>query len=227
MTDEYQSIPVADARAAVQASGELVAFKGPEFWQGSRDTFDPWLPMFSPTEEKPHPEFARVIIARREQEPREVVISWDEYAAELELDDPEWLEKRRQKPMAIFGAEVERHAYRVVFADVLAAAFPPARVAPRRCTEAEPRAAVAEVVPEPEPERDWFAEVKAADVGTLNGLYDEAREAGALVKVEGLQVAFSDRLLELTVPPKPKPAALPSKPVEPRPSGQRRRRGKR
>lgn len=216
MSDEYQSIPVAAARAAVQASGELVGFQGPEFWQGvSEGMFgSPWLSMFAPTEEKPHPEFARVIIKRKGQDPREVVISWDEYAAELEIDDPEWLAKRTQKPMSIFGAEVERHAYRVVFADVLAPLLAPARIAAdvNGHVPAEPWAP---------PARDWIAEVKAADAQTLNALYDEAREAGALAKVDGLQAAIMDRTLDLEHPSTAEP-----KPT-PRPQGNRRRRGKR
>lgn len=224
MSDEYQSIKVADARAAVQASGELEGIEGPHYSVGDPAAFGTflWAPAFRATEAHPHPDFARVIITRKGQKPREVVISWDEYAEQM--DDPEWDALRAQKPMSIFGAEVERHAYRVVFADVLAKAFPPRIISDQRYAEAEPRlvtvAADWELNP-PKPPRDWFAEVKVADAATLNALYDEARDAGALVKVDGLQKAFTDRLIELSSAPKPKPS--------PRPQGDRprRRRSKR
>lgn len=239
MSDEYQSIPVAAARAAVQASGELVGFQGPEFWQGikAREFGSPWLPMFAPSDDRQWPEFARVIIKRKGQDPREVVISWDEYAAELEIDDPEWLAKRTQKPMSIFGAEVERHAYRVTFADVLAPLLAPARVA-ANADGAMPWAATQTPVTRGEkPARDWIAEVKAADAQTLNALYDEARAAGALAKVDGLQAAIMDRTLDLEHPPVklPPPPVTPGQiagtrwageNLPPRPQGQRRRRGK-
>lgn len=237
MTDqeqEYQSIPVAAARAAVQASGELEGIEGPHYAMGSPGVLNAqwWLPVFKSTDDAPHPDFARVIITRRGQKPREVVISWDEYAAELELNHPEWLEKRKQKPMSIFGAEVERHAYRVVFADVLAAAMPPRIISADVAIDpATLKSGRLMVVPDDRPAagwdlraRDWFAEVKAADAVSLNGLTDEARAAGALAKVDGLQQAFMDRLLELE---QAKRAAGVPKPVAPPRDRPNHRRGKR
>lgn len=231
--DEYQSIPVAAARAAVQASGELEGIEGPLFLA---DNESDWLPYYiGRYDPEAMPLMAKVVITRKGQKPREVVISWDEYAAELDETDPEWAQKRRRKPMSIFGAEVERHAYRVAFADVLAAAMPRHIVAPADAVKLAPGPDRMMVVPDDRPAagwglpaRDWFAEVKAADAAKLNGLYDEARDAGALVKIDGLQQAFTDRMLELSKAPavfadvdKPK--------TEPRPQGQgqRRRRGKR
>lgn len=228
MSDDYQSIPVAAARAAVQASGQLEAIQGPQYL--SAQSVD-WRPYFAPNDDASHPEFARVIVTRMGQAPREVVISWAEYAAELELDDSEWLEKRKQKPMSIFGAEVERHAYRVIFADVLAAALPPViSGAAVSLGDMPPQGGRVTVIPEPTwdplpPPRDWLAEVSAADAQKLNALYEEAREAGALADVEGLQGAIMTRMLDLeAAKQKPKPA-----PSTPRPQGQgnRRRRGKR
>lgn len=231
MTDqeqEYKSIPVAAARAAVQASGELAGLKGPEFWQADRLTDKVgglWLPMFVATDDNPHPAFARVIITRKDQEPREVVISWAEYEAEIETEQEQaWADGRRLKPMSIFGAEVERHAYRVAFADVLAAAFPPRVREDHRYGDADPHAEVTQAW---EPARDWIGEVKSADAVKLNALYDEAREAGALVKVDGLQLAFTNRMLDLATAPKPTPAPRPKTSDVVTPSGNRRRRGKR
>ncbi len=232
MSDDYQSIPVAAARAAVQESGQLEGVEGPHYAVGDLGAFGAmqWSPAFRASDEHPHPAFARVVITRKEQKPREVVISWDEYEAEIETEQERaWAEGRRLKPMSIFGAEVERHAYRVVFADVLAAAFPPVE-RPSTAPDAEPW--------EP-PARDWIAEAKAADAQTLNALYDEARAAGALAKVDGLQAAIMDRTLDLEHPPVklPPPPVTPEQiaatrrageNLPPRPQGQgsRRRRGK-
>ncbi len=185
MSDEYQSIPVAAARAVVQESGQLEGIEGPHFSVGEPAAFGAflWAPAFRATDTHPHPDFARVIVTRKGQKPREVVISWDEYAEQMDAD-PAWDAIREKKPMSVFGAEVERHAYRVVFADVLAEAFPPIE---RRAATPEERTAD----PWEPPARDWIAEVQAADAPKLNELYDEARAAGALVKVDGLQAAIS------------------------------------
>lgn len=216
MSDEYQSIPVAVARAAVQASGLLEGVEGPLFLA---DNEAEWLPYYiGRYDPEAMPLMAKVIITRQSQKPREVVISWDEYAAELALNDPEWLEKRKQKPMSIFGAEVERHAYRVVFADVLAEVAP----APRERVADDRPAAGWDL-----PARDWFTEVKAADAGTLNALTDEARVAGALAKVDGLQQAFMDRLLELEQTKRPTPKPTPRPAAADKPAAPGRRRGKR
>lgn len=226
MSDEYQSIPVAAARAAVQASGELEGIEGP-LYLAEADAGSEWLAYFSKTlyGEAGHPEFAKVIVTRKGQKPREVVISWGEYAEQMDAD-PEWDALRVMKPMSIFGAEVERHAYRVVFADVLADAFPPEPRISQRVPDAFPAAGWGAL---DEPTRDWFAEVKSADAGKLNALTDEARDAGALAKVDGLQQAFMDRLLELEQAKRPMPTPAPRPVVTDKlaAQGQRRRRGKR
>ncbi len=217
MTDEYQSIRVAAARAAVQESGQLEGIEGPHFL--SAQSVD-WRPYFAPSADGiSRPDFARVIITRKGQRPREVVISWDEYAEQMD-SDPEWDAIREKKPMSVFGGEVERHAYRVVFADVLAQAFPPRIVSGPPPEGWDPKDDRTMALPDDEPARDWKAEVRVADAVRLNALYDEARKAGALVKVEGLQLAFTDRMLDLASTPKPTPPAA-------RPQGNRRRKGKR
>lgn len=217
MTDDYQSIPVAVARAAVQASGELEGVEGPLFLA---DNEAEWLPYYvARYDPASFPLMAKVIVTRKGQKPREVVISWDEYAAELELNDPEWLEKRKQKPMSIFGAEVERHGYRVVFADVLAAALPPRIITGSLDTGSTWQAGDRMmVVPDDSPAagwdlppRDWIVEVQAVpDLVGLNKIDDEARAAGALAKVDGLQQAIMNRMLDLTASPKPKPKPRPA-----------------
>lgn len=224
--DAYQSIPVAVARASVLASGDLEGIEGPEFSEdGER-----WTPYWFGRSEPPA--LGRVVITRRGQSPRVVVISWAEREAS-DGEDAAWSIERSEKPMSIFGAEVERHAYRVVFADVLAPLLgPPRTVEVQRYTQAEP-----EVITTWDPPRAWHAEVAAADAVKLKALYDEARAAEALLSVEGLQAAFTERQIEIATASKPQPkpagpspADMPKhKPETPRPQGQgnRRRRGKR
>lgn len=191
MTDEYQSIPVAVARAAVQESGLLEGFEGPLFLA---DNEADWLPYFiGRYDPASHPLMAKAIITRVGQKPREVVVSWDEYAEDLELNDPDWAAKRAQKPMSIFGAEVERHAYRVVFADVLAKLDRPSQPP----ADPEPWA------PKGDPVRDWQADLAGASTkAEVDALFEEARAAKALTDAS-LHEAFTRRLREVLASPKP------------------------
>lgn len=161
---EPRSITVEQARAAVLASGDLAALDGPYFlaaadaeWSRVHLAADP-------------PVAARVIITRRDQAPREIVIGWAEYEAQ-EQTDPEWNATRAAKPMTIFGSEVERHAYRVVFADVLA---PLLTVAPASADGPAPWETGTVLAAD----RDWRTEFFATtDVETLDALVKEARGA--------------------------------------------------
>lgn len=219
MSDDYQSIPVAAARAAVQASGELEGIEGPLFLADGETP--EWEPFFSKAlhGKDAHPEFAQVIVTRKGQKPRRVVIAWDEYAEQMD-NDPEWDAIRASKPMAVFGSEVERHAYRVVFADVLEKAFSRDVVEVQRIGQPKPEQYPAT------PVREWKAEVADASAQKLNELYDEARRDGALVAVDGLQQAFTDRLLRLSEAPKAA-SPTPRAPAAAQGQGNRRRRGKR
>lgn len=196
--DDRQSITVADARAAVQASGLLEAIEGPQYLSPANVD---WRPYFRPTDDAEHPEFARVVVTRQGQKPREVVISWDEYAEIIGDDDAanereaEWNDTRARKPMSIFGAEAERHAYRVVFADVLATIEQ--RPAPVKHYIAGGTIASGAVV-----ERDWHADLAAASTkAEVDALFEEARAAKAL-KDAGLHEAFTRRLREVLASPK-------------------------
>ncbi|WP_336647561.1 hypothetical protein [Microbacterium sp. MMO-10] len=230
MSDDYQSIPVAVARAAVQESGQLEGIEGPLFLA---EVGEQWEPFFSKATygADGHPEFAKVTVTRKGQKPREVVIAWDEYAEQMDTD-PEWDAIRAQKPMAVFGGEAERHAYRVVFADILASLAPVAQqISVQTFADTEPRTATV-------PGRDWFTEVNAASAQLLLGLFDEARKAGVIPPGSALLQAFTDRQIELSnvaKPAAPNPAkvaelaklgaSLPER--SPQGSGNRRRRGKR
>ncbi|WP_102191525.1 hypothetical protein [Microbacterium aurantiacum] len=153
---EERSFTVEAARAAVLASNELEAFEGPHFRAG-RD--GAWDSVFLRDEEHPHPDFARVIVTRRGQAPREVTIGWADYAEIIAGADEartaserEWVATRGRKPMTIFGSEAERHGYRVVFADILA---PLLGGSVRRAATPASQAA--------EPGRDFAAEIRAAE----------------------------------------------------------------
>ncbi len=211
MTDQdYQSIPIAEARAAVLASGEREALAGPFYITTAGATPEPY---FIATDEVPHPVAGFVTIKRKGHEARDVWIPWGEYAEELRLNDPEWLEKRDAKPMSIFGAEIERHAYRAEFADVLAAAMP------LRSASAPPLGGWdlgrdrMMIVPDAPSGRDWHADLAAAQtVQDVDALFSEARGAKALQSAE-LHEAFTRRLQEIVA--KPATVDPPVEPVKP------------
>lgn len=170
--NEPRTIPVEAARAAVLASGQLDAIDGPHFLA---DPEAEWLRYHV----KPEPPLlARVIITRTGQQPREIVVSWAEYEKQ-EQSDPDWNATRAEKPMTIFGSEVERHAYRVVFADIL---VPLLDSRPAATVDPAPWDAPAEPA-----QRDWAAEIEAAqtilDIDTIDR---EARAVRAFrADVEG------------------------------------------
>lgn len=157
---EPRTIPVEAARAAVLASGQLAAIDGPYFLAAADAD---WADFHVDREP---PIAARVIVTRVGQEPRKITIGWAEYEQQ-ESNDPEWNELRARKPMAIFGSEVERHAYRVVFADILAPLLEsgPARI--DASTYADDASA-----PTDPTARDWAAEIDAAqtvlDIDTID-----------------------------------------------------------
>lgn len=190
---EEKPFTVEAARAAVLASGELEALEGPHFRSG-RD--GAWDSVFLADETHPHPDFARVIITRRGQQPREVAISWADYAEVIEGDDAsrtaaerEWIATRGRKPMAIFGSEAERHGYRVAFADVLS---------PILGRGARP-AADGEVAPSG---RDFAAEIAAAEtLEQIDHLERDGRAARIFTPDKtgtGLHRALRDKRKTLT-----------------------------
>lgn len=161
---ERRTISVETARAAVLASGELESLDGPYFL-ASEDA--EWKRTHFGTTP---PIAARVNITRRGQAERPVIIGWDEYEAQ-EQTDPDWNATRALKPMTIFGSEVERYAYRVVFADILAPLLVATPSAPEDGSVPWQAADV-------EPERDWAAEIAAAaDIDALDTVVRAARAA--------------------------------------------------
>lgn len=161
---ERRTISVETARAAVLASGELESLDGPYFL--ATEDAEWKLVHFGATP----PIAARVNVTRRGQAQRPVTIGWNEYEAQ-DQTDPDWNATRALKPMTIFGSEVERHAYRVVFADILAPLLAAAPTAP------DDGPAPWETTDDLR-ERDWAAEIAAAaDVDALDAVVREARAA--------------------------------------------------
>lgn len=159
---ERRTISVETARAAVLASGDLESLDGPYFLAAEDAE---WKRVHFGTTP---PIAARVVITRRGHAPREVIIGWDEYEAQ-DQTDPDWNATRALKPMTIFGSEVERHAYRVTFADILA---PLLTAAPAVADDGPAPWETADAVRK----RDWAAEIAAAaDVDALDAVVREAR----------------------------------------------------
>ncbi|MDR6691367.1 hypothetical protein J2X55_002279 [Microbacterium sp. 1154] len=162
---ERRTISVETARAAVLASGELEMLDGPYFLAEEDGAWRRFHFGGTP------PIAARVVITRRGHSPREVIIGWDEYEAQ-DQTDPDWNATRALKPMTIFGSEVERHAYRVTFADILAPLLAAAPAAPDDGPAPWETAA--------RPTRDWFAEFALArSIEEIDALHVEARAAQA------------------------------------------------
>ncbi|WP_336632627.1 MULTISPECIES: hypothetical protein [unclassified Microbacterium] len=234
-TDELKGIGVAEMRAAVQASGTLEGIEGPDFLSPSDVD---WRPYFRASDDAEHPEFARVTVTRVGQRPRNVVISWAECEAEIESErEQAWADGRRLKPMSIFGAEAERHAYRVVFADILepivqarkASALPAMPGACGRHPQgtSEPCAGCAQVRQRAAEvhgsHRDWLADLAAtSSKAEVDALFEDARQAKAL-KDATLHEAFTRRLREVLASPKvdewePRPTPNPTLGVVPSPA---------
>lgn len=225
----------------VTASGELAGFDGP-FYSADGEAWSRWWLS------EDLPKLAKVVVTRKDVAPREVVIAYDEFKPGDD-DKDEHRDRWVEKPMISFGAAIERHAFRVVFGDILESLFAPraATTGPYSKDTAEPAVTSWEPV---ENARDWVEEIAVAGDARLGELHVEARAAGALKDAALLQ-AFTERKLALAARPMPSstppdstnptrpatPAIIPKMrskqepqhPVESRPAGQgqRRRRGKR
>lgn len=130
-----------------------------------------WAPSWSPTDEHPHPQFARVSVFRKEvRVPTTVTIRWDEqYPAASE----EWSGKWDRSPMRHFGRTVRMVAYRQTFRELLG----------NTVIEDEDRTDRAEAAPaatdEPAP-RDWAAEIADAESDTM---LDEIEKEGRALRI--------------------------------------------
>lgn len=176
-----------------------------------------WAEVWLPSEEFPHPVFARVEVHRKDVPiPTRVTIRWDEQFPEA---SEEWAAKWARSPMRHFGRTARMVAYRQAFRDLLGDLV----------IEDEPDAH--EPMPgqdaEPAP-RDWAAEFAAAEtVEQLDVIVKDARKARVFTPTaEGtaLDRAWKSRrkeilaraALEAEPAPKPTPADI-AKHVHPEP----------
>lgn len=139
-----QAATLAEISAIVLASGYWAGAGEPEF---STDGSE-WSPVFIPTAQCRHPEFARASVHRvGAVAPVTVTVSW----AESLPEDPAWQLAWFKRPMALFGARALRAAYRRAFGDVVEVAPNPAEG-----DDVPDAASVAEPAP------DWSARIAAA-----------------------------------------------------------------
>ncbi|GAA3009281.1 hypothetical protein [Microbacterium aurantiacum] len=123
-----------------------------------------WREAWSPSDEHPSPEFARVTVHRKDVAvPTTVTIRWDE---QRPRENDEWAEKWDGAPTRHFGRTVRMVAFRQTFRDILGDIQLP--------DEERGGAAPGDAAPA----RDWAAEIEAATtVEAIDALDGEARQA--------------------------------------------------
>lgn len=169
-----------------------------------------WAEVWLPSEEFPHPVFARVDVHRKDVPiPTRVTIRWDEqFPAAAE----EWAEKWLRSPMRHFGRTVRMVAYRQAFRDLLGDLV---------IEEELPELAQA-AAPAP---RHWGTEIVGAEtVANLDEIVKAARAERVFTPDAGgtaLDRLWRERRRELVAAaeeataPRPKPNA-PAKPTPPK-----------
>lgn len=135
-----------------------------------------WAPSWSPTDENPHPQFARVSVYRKEvRVPTTVTIRWDEqYPAASE----EWSGKWDRSPMRHFGRTVRMVAYRQTFRELLGNTVIEDEDRTDRAEAARPAA------DEPAP-RDWAAEIADAESDTMLDAIEKEGRALRIFTADG------------------------------------------
>lgn len=123
-----------------------------------------WSETWAPTEEHPHPQFARVTVHRKDVKiPTRKTIRWDEQYPEA---SDEWAAKWMRSPMRHFGRTVRMVAMRETFRDLLGNVVIEDESDDRAPWSSAPSAPPTPTVPDAP--RDWAAEFAAA--ATLDAL---------------------------------------------------------
>lgn len=127
-----------------------------------------WREAWSPSEEHPYPEYARVSVYRKEVRiPTTVTIRWDEHVPRA---DEFWLSKWVQSPARHFGRTVRMIAFRQTFRELLGNLVLEDEAVERGVPEPTPVAAPAA--------RDWADEIaSAATLERLDVVEKDARAA--------------------------------------------------
>ena len=174
--EEVQQTLAEYERIAI-GTGEWNGTDAPEFSDNGMAWTSAWLP----SEDNEHPALCRATVYRKGVDhPVVVIVRWDEA---FPADD-DWRALWGRKPIALFGAFAIRAALRRAFRDVIGERREPDET----LTVDPPRAASTE--------RDWFADLAAAETPAAVGLlHTEAKKARA-VTVE-LERAIRHRIREL------------------------------
>lgn len=142
-------------------------------WDGTgpvefSDDGQTWTRAWAPSEEHPHPEFARVEVYRKDVRiPTTVTIRWDEqYPAASE----QWSKMWDRSPMRHFGRTARMVGFRQTFRDLLGDIVIE--------DEGDDRVDAAPTTADDAPAREWAAEIAAAESETLlDAIEKEARAA--------------------------------------------------
>lgn len=142
-------------------------------WDGTgpvefSDDGQTWTRAWAPSEEHPHPEFARVEVYRKDVRiPTTVTIRWDEqYPAASE----QWSKMWDRSPMRHFGRTARMVGFRQTFRDLLGDIVIE--------DEGDDRVDAAPTTADDAPARDWAAEIAAAESETLlDAIEKDARTA--------------------------------------------------
>lgn len=113
MSELVEKKTIGEVEHIIHASGQWDGTEPVEFSNDGEHFAETWMP----TEENPHPQFARVTVHRKDVKiPTRKTIRWDEqYPAASE----EWAGKWDRSPMRHFGRTVRMVAFRETFRDML------------------------------------------------------------------------------------------------------------
>lgn len=166
MSELVEKKTIGEVEHIVHASGQWDGTGPVEF----SDDGETWVQAWAPTEEHPHPEFARVEVYRKDVRiPTTVTIRWDE---QFPAASEEWAGKWTRSPMRHFGRTARMVGFRQTFRDLLGNVVIE--------DEADDRASVAEVATAAAaaPVRDWAKEIaEAQSPELLDAIEKDARAA--------------------------------------------------
>lgn len=131
-----------------------------------------WIEAWAPSEEHPHPVFARVSVYRKDVRiPTTVTIRWDE---QYPAASPEWSGMWDRSPLRHFGRTVRMVGFRQTFRDLLGNIVIEDEADDRATQDAAP---ASDAVPTL---RDWAADIALAQSDTL---LDEIEKEGRRLRI--------------------------------------------
>lgn len=160
MSELVEKKTIGEVEHIVHASGQWDG-TGPVEFSNDGDT---WVKAWAPSDDRPHPEYARVNVYRKDVRiPTEVTIRWDEQYPQA---SDEWSAKWDRSPMRHFGRTARMVGFRQTFRDLLGDIV----IEDEGDERTEPTTDTAPT------ERDWAAEIAAAEsVELLNEIEKQGR----------------------------------------------------